>query len=270
MSRNTALTPLKVEATYYWPETEEHGSPKSQESKQGKPWVLVNSTPATCSQLGLAHCFKDRKPIDLVVSGPNYGRNTTAIFALSSGTLGAALEAAVCGAKAIAISFAFFDRLNDPKIVAQSCRQGVRVIEYLAKQQWDAGRVYTVNVPVKDGVEKQPVVWTEMLQNQWSSSSCFDETAGVVEDADAEETKLRKQESKGGENPSQGQTDTQEDSKWEPRHYKWAPKFKDVYESVERAGPGNDGWAVQQGQTSVTALKANFSHVPGYKGEIKL
>ncbi|KAH0395526.1 sure-like protein, partial [Aureobasidium melanogenum] len=87
-----------VQATYYWPETEEHGSPKSQESKQGKPWVLVNSTPATCSQLGLAHCFKDRKPIDLVVSGPNYGRNTTAIFALSSGTLGAALEAAVCGA----------------------------------------------------------------------------------------------------------------------------------------------------------------------------
>ncbi|KAG9607310.1 sure-like protein, partial [Aureobasidium melanogenum] len=59
-----------VQATYYWPETEEHGSPKSQESKQGKPWVLVNSTPATCSQLGLAHCFKDRKPIDLVVSGP--------------------------------------------------------------------------------------------------------------------------------------------------------------------------------------------------------
>jgi tubulin--tyrosine ligase len=231
---------------------------------------LVNSTPATCSQLGLAHCFKDRKPIDLVVSGPNYGRNTTAIFALSSGTLGAALEAAVCGAKAIAISFAFFDRLNDPKIVAQSCRQGVRVIEYLAKQQWDAGRVYTVNVPVKDGVEKQPVVWTEMLQNQWSSSSCFDETPGVVEDADAEETKLRKQESKGGEEPKQEQKQTQDASKWEPRHYKWAPKFKDVYESVEKAGPGNDGWAVQQGQTSVTALKANFFHVPGYKGEIKL
>lgn len=262
-----------VSATYYWPETGEHGAPRSKDAKQSKPWVLVNSTPATCSQLGLAHCFKDRKPVDLVVSGPNYGRNTTAIFALSSGTLGAALEAAVCGQKAIAISFAFFDRLNDPKIVAQSCRQGVRVIEYLAKKgEWDAGRVFSINVPVKDGVEKEAVVWAEMLQNQWSSGSCFDETTGVVEDADTEETKLRKQESREGGETKQAQDEVDNDDKWAPRHYKWAPRFKDVYDSVEKAGPGNDGWAVAHGQTSVTALKANFAHVPGagYKGEIKL
>lgn len=94
-----------------------------------------------------------------MVSGPNYGRNTTAVFALSSGTMGAALEASVSGYKAIAVSFAFFDRLNDPEIVAQSCRHSVKVVEWLAKNgEWDAGRVFTVNVPVKDGVESQPTV----------------------------------------------------------------------------------------------------------------
>ena len=146
-----------------------------------------------------------------------------------------------------------------------------KVVDWLAKNaSWDAGRVYTVNVPVKDGVEKQPVVWASMLQNQWSSSSCFEATAGVVDDADTEETKLRRQESREGEEEADGKQKGDEADKWAPRHYKWSPKFTDVYSSVEAAGPGSDGWAVKEGQTSVTALYANFSHVQGYNGEIKL
>ena len=31
------------------------------------------------------------------------------------------------------------------------------------------------------------------------------------------------------------------------KHFKWAPQFKDVHESVEQAPPGNDGWAVKEG-----------------------
>lgn len=259
-----------VAATYYWPLTGEHGAPRA-DSKQERPWVLVNSTPASCSQLGLSHCFKDRPPIDVVVSGPNYGRNTTAVFALSSGTLGAALEAAVCGAKAIALSFAFFDKLNDPEIVAQSCRQSVKVIEWLmGNVEWDAGRVFTVNVPVKDGVETQPIMWTKMLQNQWSSDSCFEEMPDAVEDAETEEEHLRRQESGAGKEGSGGNGKQESDEPWKARHYKWAPKFKDVFDSVLKGGPGSDGWAVKEGQTSVTALRANFMHVEGFHGEIKL
>ncbi|GAB7350645.1 hypothetical protein MBLNU459_g1208t1 [Dothideomycetes sp. NU459] len=273
-----------VEATYYWPETGEHGAPRQTASSAeattttttttsgNKPWVLVNSTPASCSQLGLSHCFKDRPPVDLVVSGPNYGRNTTAVFALSSGTLGAALEACVCGYRAIALSFAFFDRLNDPAVVAQSCRQSVKVVEWLAKNgQWDAGRIFTVNVPVKDGVEKQPTVWTKMLQNEWSSGSCFEEMASGVSDPATEEAKLRRQESRDGESGrTESGSGTGEESLFKSRHFKWAPKFKDVYDSVEKAGPGSDGWAVKEGQTSITALRANFMHVEGFQGEVKL
>lgn len=224
----------------------------SSEGKQKRPWVLVNSTPASCAQLGLSHFFKDMPPIDLVVSGPNYGRNTTAVFSLSSGTMGAALEAAVCGYKAIAVSFAFFDRENDPKIVAQSCRQSVKVVEWLAKNgNWDKGRMFTVNVPVKDGVEAQPTVWTKILQNEWTSGSCFQENPSTIQDAVTEEHQLRKQE-------SNGESEASESSNLATRHFKWAPSFKDVFESVRASGPGNDGYAVQQGQTSITAMRANF------------
>ena len=69
--------------------------------------------------------------MDLVVSGPNYGRNTTAVFALSSGTLGGALEAAVCKRRAVAVSYAFFSRNHDTGIIQKASRQSVRVIEAL-------------------------------------------------------------------------------------------------------------------------------------------
>ena len=31
------------------------------------------------------------------------------------------------------------------------------------------------------------------------------------------------------------------------KQFKWSPRFTDVYDSVEKAGPGNDGWAVKEG-----------------------
>jgi tubulin--tyrosine ligase len=33
------------------------------------------------------------------------------------------------------------------------------------------------------------------------------------------------------------------------KHFKWSPRFTDVYQSVEEAPPGNDGWAVKEGLT---------------------
>lgn len=232
-------------------------------SPTSAPWILVNSTPATCAQLGIYHAFTDKPPIDLVVSGPNYGRNTTALFALSSGTLGAALEAAVCGHKAIAVSFAFFSKTNDDALTAQSCRHAVKVIKYLARNgQWDHGRVFSVNVPVVDGVESKPTVWTKMLQNSWGSGGCFEVLTGGPADAKVEEEKIRTGEAGPG-----GKDVRPADS---VRHFKWAPAVKNVFDSVLKAGPGSDGWAVKEGETSITALKANYMHIEGYSGDVKL
>ena len=106
-------------------------------------WVLIDGTPATATQLGLFHLFSGEtggetgaggSNFDLVISGPNYGRNTTALFSLSSGTVGGAMEAATFGVRAVAISFAFWTREYDPRLVERACRHGVEIVEGLVRR----------------------------------------------------------------------------------------------------------------------------------------
>jgi tubulin--tyrosine ligase len=279
-----------VKPTYFRPGTVHqddgttHALPSS--SPDQEEWILVDGTPASCVQIGLYHYFKDRGPIDLVVSGPNYGRNSTAVFSLSSGTIGGAMEAAVCKRKAIALSYAFFSRNHDPEIIGGASRISVRLIEYLMKNWGEGVDLYTVNVPLVEGVEERKVLWTNLLQNYWGEGSCFEEVEGDVDGADEEEEKIREREGTGAEGEGEGEKKVGHTHK----HFKWAPRFTDVYKSVEEAPPGNDGWAVKEGysryvsrrfskfslqtaniHSSVTPLKANFMHasVPT-SGELKL
>lgn len=64
--------------------------------------------PADCAQLGI-HTLFDTPPT-LVVSGINLGYNHGAAYLQSSGTVGAALEAAIAGVPAIAASTGTLDR----------------------------------------------------------------------------------------------------------------------------------------------------------------
>ncbi|KAK5711471.1 hypothetical protein LTR17_018407 [Elasticomyces elasticus] len=268
-----------VRAGPYWPPTENPAVHLAQDQtnsgNESHPWILVNSTPASCAQLGLSkYFFQTRPAIDLVISGPNYGRNTTAVFALSSGTLGAALEAAVCGARAIALSFAFFDRNTASDIVQEACEHSVKICEYLATNDsvtWGDGRLYSVNTPLQKGVKEKPVRFTKMLQNEWREGACFQElpASSSVDGPEAEESRLRRQESSEGDSTANSGTGTPA-QQWRPRHFKWAPRFTDVYESVKRAGPGSDGWAVAEGETSISAIRANFMHAGPIEGEVKL
>lgn len=69
---------------------------------QNYPAFSVDGTPADCVNLAIYHLV-DRKP-DLVVSGINIGENTGLGFVLSSGTVGACLEANIARIPAIALS----------------------------------------------------------------------------------------------------------------------------------------------------------------------
>lgn len=227
-------------------------------------WILVDGTPASCTQIGLHHVFRERGPIDLVVSGPNYGRNTTALFALSSGTLGAALEGAVNGFRSIALSYAFDSREHDVDIITEASKLSVRLIEKFARDWAEDVHVYSINVPVRKGVSNNKILYTNMIQNRWSSGSSYKEIPAGETDADpnAEEHKIRENgESNGADEPSAKRR----------KHgtFKWAPQFQDVKTAVESAGAG-DGWEVSRGNVSVTPLRANFWPLPQYKGEIKL
>lgn len=199
------------------------------------------------------------------------------------------MEAAVCGMKSIALSYAFFDRNHDAKIISGASALSAKLIQYLY-DNWDTNtHLYTVNVPLVENVGERKILWTNMLQNTWRSGSCF-QVVDVPSEADetpAEiEGQIRKQEEKLGKKELRSNSDVQllasggnsgadtptaqPHMRYTHKHFKWQPSFKDVYESVEESEPGNDGWAVAQGYTSVTPMRANFMHVNGFQGEIKL
>lgn len=71
------------------------------------PAYECSGTPADCVKLAKHHLLKDRKP-DLVVSGINHGSNTS-ISVLYSGTMSAAIEAAIEGTPAIGFSLCDYD-----------------------------------------------------------------------------------------------------------------------------------------------------------------
>jgi len=72
--------------------------------REGIAMYAVKGTPADCVSLGV-HTLFDAPP-DFVVSGINLGLNYGLAFVLSSGTVGAALEAWIAGVPSLAFSMA--------------------------------------------------------------------------------------------------------------------------------------------------------------------
>ena len=253
-------------------------------------WVLIDGTPATCAQLGLHHLFAHRSPIDLVLSGPNFGRNTTALYSLSSGTLGGALEAAACHVKAVALSFAYDrPRNEDPDVIAAATRHSVRVVEHLLSNWGEGVDLYSVNVPVRPNVENEKVMVTFMVQNRWTpGESSFKpaEMPGRIEGNVVEDGNKALEDKAGRE----GQGDGKEGKKpasYTHRYYEWGPSHQSVRKTVEDSAEGSDGRALIEGWTryveqsrcsnftdrfSVTPLKAAFWEVTTAHplGEMKL
>jgi tubulin---tyrosine ligase len=248
-------------------------------------WVLVTGTPASCTQLGLYHLFQDAPPPDLVISGPNFGRNATTIYNLSSGTVGGALEAALCQKKAVALSFASKDK-QSPAVIAAAARHSVKLIESLY-HNWGSGvELYNINVPMIPDVEDHGILYTQALRSSWSTGSLYQEldmigqrngvsqqtpairgqgnglpqddqaikghTAGVIE-----EGSIVNGEGKGtlvdvpGPNPlSSGHGSPRR------RYFKWAPQLSDIARSVDKSPPGTDAWAIKNGYTRYGWVRA--------------
>ncbi|KAJ5068049.1 5'-nucleotidase sure [Anaeramoeba ignava] len=117
-------------------------------------WI-VNGPPANCVQIGLLHLFKNIK-FDLVISGPNTGSNY-GTFALSSGTIGAAIEACNLGFRSVALSYHTpnFDDFDDMNAELESklfptAKTSLSAIEQIFLQ-WPLNQenvFFNVNIPV--------------------------------------------------------------------------------------------------------------------------
>lgn len=226
----------------------------------GEEWILIDGTPASCAQIGLHHLFKDKEPIDLVVSGPNYGRNTTAVFALSSGTIGGAMESAMNGTRSIALSYAFDSRIHDPEIISAASQLSTQLIEKLVKEWPEDVHLYSINVPLRKGVENTKILYTEMLQNRWVSGSSFQELPEEADDIDpnAEEQAIR-----DGDNAVNGNVN--KPPRKTHRKFKWSPNFADVHGFVADAKRG-DGWEVSQGNVTYACQNRCRCHISRLTG----
>lgn len=103
-----------------------------------------SGTPADCIKIAKHYVLKDRKP-DLVVSGINHGSNSS-ISVLYSGTMSAAIEAAIEGLPSIGFSLCDYGHEAD----FSHCHEYVRkiMLQVLANPL-SKGITLNVNIPAK-------------------------------------------------------------------------------------------------------------------------
>lgn len=184
---------------FYYPRgidgTEGEHSDLPRELKEGEEmeWILIDGTPATCANLGI-HSLFPPKTFDLVLSGPNLGRNTSTAFALSSGTIGAALSGALSEFPAIAVSFGLMapykGDLLTPEIVNAGMREACKVVKQLYEIGFGSGEdkvdVYSVNVPLVPEIVQESncvVSWTTMARTNYGRLFKSSEKAVKVDPA---------------------------------------------------------------------------------------
>lgn len=108
----------------------------------------VNGTPVDCARLGL-YLTRDAG-VDLVISGINRGMNQGGAC-IYSGTVAAALEAAMCGAQAMAVSLCTPPAFGKPddNDYAPAARVALRVAEWQLGHPQPRGVLLNLNVPLR-------------------------------------------------------------------------------------------------------------------------
>lgn len=220
---------------------DESYTPSDNPDEYENDWVVINNgTPASCAQLGLYNLFSSREPIDLVISGPNHGRNASTIYNLSSGTVGGALEAVFCGKKGIAISFGSKDPQAD-EVIAAAARLAVRVVEHLFTHWDERVELYNINVPMLVDVEERPVLYTRTLPYYWNRGCLY-----------AEEGKMVNGNMNGDGvhvNGVNGETNGVGHAKTRQRQFKWSADLSDMKKTLEESEVGTDAHTVLNGST---------------------
>ncbi|GAA6001781.1 hypothetical protein JCM10207_002317 [Rhodosporidiobolus poonsookiae] len=288
----------KVKGCYFYPDPNGDGTtgeqlplPKrAEERKEGElEFILLQGTPATCASIALHNLFSPDS-FDVVLSGPNFGRNTSTAFALSSGTLGAALSACISGAKAIAVSYGIMEGYKPPapEFVTAAVDISCKIVRRLVELGWGEGEdrvdVYSVNVPLMPEIVSNPQVrWTSMAQTRYGrlfksstessgaatpnglraqqASSANGGPAAVPEPKDASEVPPKK--------AGEGDEDLLvRDEHYERElHFKFEPDIRAlVNPNPDELVEGTDKHCIHSGIVSVTPVLARFAEAPVPQG----
>lgn len=105
----------------------------------------VDGTPADCVKLAVGALLAQRP--DLVISGINSGLNT-GIHAIYSGTVAAAMEAAILGLPAIAVSLKLYRDMD----FGAAAKIAKGIIDQIVSKGLEPGQVCNINIPeIKPG-----------------------------------------------------------------------------------------------------------------------
>lgn len=219
----------------------------------------------------------------MLISGPNRepttssglttdGRNLSAAFALSSGTIGAAMAGALAVPLAgpsgprtfmpsIALSYGVVERPVPPRALQLAHEVAVGVCKRLFDDWgWEdvdkrnPVQVYSVNVPlVTEAIERanRKVCFTTMWRNTYGQ--LFVPTQKAPQEETNWSAADKVQQSDDAE--SQQEVDG-------PLRFRFAPNFHPLlHPSPDTMSEGTDAWAFYHGYTSVTPLLANFAEL---------
>lgn len=213
-------------------------------------WCLIDGTPATCSDIGLNHLVHET--FDVLISGPNVGRNASAPYIGSSGTVGAAIDAYITNpsVKSFALSWAYFDgvKIVDDETFEQVCAKSFEVIDYLIRN-WDSEvKVYSINVPLRD-LTGSKFKYCPILESTWCT---------IYSDAVLTP------------NTTTSNEDILDGHQSHTISFNWQPNFKLQRENMLREKSLTDGSCIEHGNVSVTPLSHTFKVVNKLHGEFQL
>ncbi|KAJ3761879.1 survival protein sure-like phosphatase/nucleotidase [Lentinula raphanica] len=224
-------------------------------------WILLDATPATCANIGIHNIYPNE--IDLVISGPNLGRNSSSAFALSSGTVGAAMSSSLSKIRSIAISYGTVIHPTPTTYFEPAHILGTKIIDHLWKT-WGSDEyglknkevdLYNVNIPLIEPLlseEGLKIYWTTM----WRTSY------GRLFKALPGDMPLTPKVNPAGPDSSTAAVEPVENATPTKRtlEFKWAPAMEGLIRPDNSSlVEGSDGWALHHGAVSVTPLRASFA-----------
>lgn len=115
-------------------------------NRLGERRYAVDGFPADCALIGVHKLLKDIPP-DLVISGVNRGHNV-AEDVVYSGTVGAAMDAALGGCRAVAMS-QFYSKDGPEDLFASAKALGTETLRKVLRMPFPEGVFYNVNFPAR-------------------------------------------------------------------------------------------------------------------------
>jgi len=176
------------------------------------------------------------------------------------------MEGAICRKKAIALSYALVFPNCDLAQIRSLSQLSVRLSKHLY-ENWSPGvDIYNINIPLFADLSTAKIFYTNILSNYWTMGS-YEEIEAPTEDDEISAEQGRELREGGLQQKGPNEACSKV---IKHKHFRWAPPITDVYQTIDNSEPGSDGWVVRDGHISITALKANFMHVPGLEGELTL